>query len=90
MILITIITMILVTSSNDKYVMMVRTVILKVIMIVNDETVMTTIFTRYYKEIAEIYEADGNMEGAIESFQQAANLFVGRLCAYLHIRFVYA
>ena len=30
---------------------------------------------RYYKEVAEIFEADNNTDGAIDAYQQAANLF---------------
>jgi len=30
---------------------------------------------RYYKEIAEIYEKDGNTELAMNSYQEAANIF---------------
>lgn len=32
---------------------------------------------RYHKEIAEIFEADGNAAGAMEHYQEAANLFTG-------------
>ena len=30
---------------------------------------------RYYKEVAEIFEADNNTDGAIDAYHQAANLF---------------
>lgn len=33
--------------------------------------------SRYYQEVAEIYEADNNSVGAIEAYQQAANLLIG-------------
>ena len=32
---------------------------------------------RYYQEVGEIYEVDGNTEGAQEAYQQAANLLLG-------------
>jgi alpha-soluble NSF attachment protein len=32
---------------------------------------------RYYQEVAEIYEADDNTKGALEAYQQAANLLIG-------------
>lgn len=34
--------------------------------------------SRYYQEVGEIYEADGNTKGAIEAYQQAANLMIGK------------
>ena len=33
------------------------------------------IHTRYYKEMAEVFEADNNTEMAMESYQQAADMF---------------
>ena len=33
--------------------------------------------SRYYQEVAEIYEADNNTVGAIDAYQQAANLLIG-------------
>jgi alpha-soluble NSF attachment protein len=34
---------------------------------------------RYYKDMAEICEADGNSDAAMDAYQQAANLFVGKI-----------
>ena len=39
---------------------------------------------RYYQEVGEIYEADGNTEGAQEAYQQAANLLIGMLESSQH------
>jgi hypothetical protein len=58
-------------------------------MLVNDLTIVITIIIRYYKEIAEIYEADGNTDGAIDSYQQAANLFIGKSNAHLQIIYIH-
>ena len=30
---------------------------------------------RYYKEMAEVFEADNNLDMAMESYQQAADMF---------------
>lgn len=38
---------------------------------------------RYYQEVAEIYEADENFKGAMEAYQQAANLMIGEWLQYL-------
>lgn len=37
---------------------------------------------RYYQEVAEIYEADENTKGALEAYQQAANLLIGERTQY--------
>lgn len=83
--MIAIITMMVVMNRNG----MIKLFITKLTMLFSDLSIVITIIIRYYKEIAEIYEADGNTDGAIDSYQQAANLFIGKSNAHLQITYVH-
>ena len=44
---------------------------------INNEAGKFSQSSRYYQEVGEIYESDNNVKGAMEAYQQAADLLVG-------------